>query len=307
MWKFLGCHVFYQISFSLFTLQAPENPNCLDQPLTVIPSPDALCNLNFQSNLGWRNIWEVEGMWKEVSLALEWAVSRVWPVQILWCDWGAALFSCMLSESSEWNSNHIVHFWCVSSITTTVGKKLLHYCLQQHFRTAGRNGKCGYVCRLSQLTFHFISHCKGLSSSCAHMSGILLHSGLPWDSTSVLQIHQAFFENISHQVSLLFPCSRHCGKAKVQVNGLLPKSKVLCSWVYQNTNVATRSKWRNCMPYMEVYVEGLLNWDPAKGTEVICLFLLSSFDSPSALGLFFCLHVHPMEHMSLSWFPVTGR
>lgn len=88
------------------------------------------------------------------------------------------MLSCALSESSERNRNHIVHFWCVSSITTTVGKKLLHYCLQQDFRIAGRNNKCGYVCSLSQMTFHFLSHCKGLFSWCAPVSGILLHSDL---------------------------------------------------------------------------------------------------------------------------------
>lgn len=195
--------------------------------------------------------------------------------------------SCMLSESSEQNCNPIVHFWCVSLITTTVWKKLLHYCLQQDFGIAGRNGKCGCVCSLSQLTFHFISPCKELSSWCAHMSGVLLHSGLPWDSTDILQIHQTIFANISHQVSMLLPCSRHCEKGKMQVNGFLPKSKVVFSWDYQSTNVATTSKWRNYMPCMEVYVEGLLSWDPAKGTEVICLVLLSSFDSPSARGLVF--------------------
>lgn len=215
------------------------------------------------------------------------------------------MLSCALSESSERNRNHIVHFWCVSSITTTVGKKLLHYCLQQNFRIAGRNKKCGYVCSLSQMTFHFLSHCKGLFSWCAPVSGILLHSDL--GQHRCVANSPDFFANISHQVSMLLPCSRHCGKGKVQVNGLLLKSKVFCSWVYQNTNVATTSKWRNYMPCMEVHVEGVLNWDPAKGTEVICLFLLSSFDPPSALGLFLfvCFHVHPMKHMAISWFPVT--
>lgn len=168
---------------------------------------------------------------------------------------------------SEQNCNHIVHFGVLArplqqlerSYSMTVFSGTLE--LQEEIANVDVSA--------ASAGSHFISHCKGLSSQCAHMSAIhLRHSALPWDGTGVLQIHQTSFANITHQVSMLLPCSRRCGKGKVQVNGLLPKSKVFCSWVYQNTNVATTSKWRNDMPCMEVCIEGLLNWDPAKGTSV---------------------------------------
>lgn len=194
--------------------------------------------------------------------------------------------SCMLSESSEQNSNPIVHFWCVSSITTTVWKKLLHYCLQQDFGIAGRNGKCGCVCSLSQLTFHLFHLVKDSSPGvliCLVFFSIVVCLG----RAQVYCKSTKLFLHISHQMSMLLSCSRHCEKGKMQVNDFLPKSQVVCSWVYQSTNVATTSKWRNYMPCMEAYVEDLLSWDPAEGTQVICLVLLSSFDSPSARGLVF--------------------
>lgn len=217
---------------------------------------------------------------------MEWAVWRVSPVQML-----CLMLSCTLSESSEHNYNHIVHFWCVSpslqqlerSYSITVFSRTLE--LQEEITNVDMS--------VASVSWHSTSFHIVKDSSPGVLLCLAFFSIVVWDSTGVLQTHQTFFANISHQVSMLLPCSRHCGKGKVQANGLLPKSKVFCSWVYQNTNVANTSKWRNYMRCMEVHVEGVLNWEPAKGTEVICLFLLSSFNPPSALGLFLFVCLFP--------------
>lgn len=147
-------------------------------------------------------------------------------MQLLWCNCGTALLHVV--RKLRQNCNHIVHFGVLArplqqlerSYSMTVFSGTLE--LQEEIANVDMSA--------ASAGSHFISHCKGLSSQCAHMSAIhLRHSALPWDGTGVLQIHQTSFANISHQVSMLLPCSRHCGKGKVQVNGLLPKSKVFCS------------------------------------------------------------------------------
>lgn len=166
---------------------------------------------------------------------------------------------------------------CLESVTSADAVVWLWYCSLACCQKV-RNGTVITLCTfgvlaqsLQQLerkySITFFSRTLELQKEIANVSMSVV--SVSWHTTSFHIVkdsspgvlYQTFSANISHQVSMLLPCSRNCGKGKVQVNGLLPKSKVFCSWVYQNMNVATTSKWRNYMPYMEVYVEGLSSRD----------------------------------------------
>lgn len=111
----------------------------------------------------------------------------------------------MLSESSEQSCNHIVHFGMLARPLQQLERSYSMTVFSGTLELLQEIANAGVSAHMIAAGSHFVSHCKGLSSQCARMSGIHLLSGLPWDSTGVLQSHQTFFANISHQVSMLLP------------------------------------------------------------------------------------------------------